>query len=107
MEKRVRLYEIAHARAGDKGEITNISLFPYEEDDYELCRRQVTAEAVRAHFEGIARGPVIRYEVPSLHGFNFVIHATRPGGVSAALEIDTHGKALSYALLEMEILDER
>jgi hypothetical protein len=103
----VRLHEIAHARAGDKGEITNISLFPYEEKDYELLGRYVTADLVRDHFDGIVRGEVVRYDVPSMHGFNFVLYGTRPGGVSAALEIDTHGKALSYGLLEIVIPDER
>ncbi len=107
MTKMVRLHEIAHARAGDKGEITNISLFPYDEADYDLLRTHVTADSVRRHFEGIVRGVVLRYEVPSIHGFNFVLFDTRPGGVSAALELDTHGKALSYGLLEIQIPDER
>lgn len=107
MTATVRLYEIAHARAGDKGEITNISLFPYDEKDYDLLSRYVTADVVRDHFDGIVRGEVVRYDVPLMHGFNFVLYGTRPGGVSAALEVDTHGKALSYGLLEIEIPDER
>lgn len=101
----VRLHEVAHARAGDKGEITNISLFPYDEEHYQHLATHVTAELVARHFGGIVRGDVVRYDVESLRGFNFVLHGTRPGGVSAALELDTHGKALSFALLELEIPD--
>lgn len=103
MIKKVRLHEIAHSRAGDKGDITNVSLFPYEEKHYDLLRMQVTARAVKAHFGELVRGEVVRYEVPSIGGFNFVLHGTRRGGVSSALELDAHGKALSFGLLEMEV----
>ena len=101
--KKARLYEIAHSRAGDKGEITNISLFPYDGKHYDLLREKVTARAVKAHFGELVRGEVVRYEIPSIGGFNFVLHGTRVGGVSSALELDPHGKALSFGLLEMEV----
>ena len=103
MKKRVKLHQIAHARAGDKGESNNICLFPYEESHYELIRKQVTADLVKTHFEGIVGGGVVRYEIPSLHGFNFVLNGVRKGGVSAALDLDVHGKSLSFGLLELEI----
>ncbi|MDQ3578979.1 MAG: hypothetical protein M3443_15590 [Actinomycetota bacterium] len=97
----VQLFEIAHARAGDKGEITNISVFPYRDEDYPRLERDLTAERVRTHFEGIVSGEVTRYLVPGICGLNFVLHGTRPGGVSAALELDPHGKGLSSGLLLM------
>jgi hypothetical protein len=103
MTDRVLLHEIAHARTGDKGEVTNICVFPYDDEDYELLRARLTPEVVKAHFGDVVAGDVVRYEVPSLCGLNFVLHGTRPGGVAAALELDTHGKALSYALLALEI----
>ncbi len=103
MKKRVKLHQIAHARAGDKGESNNICLFPYEEGHYELIRKQITADLVKTHFEGIVSGNVVRYEIPSLHGFNFVLNGVRKGGVSAALDLDVHGKSLSFGLLELEI----
>lgn len=99
----VPLYEIAHARAGDKGEITNICVFPYRDEDYPLLERVLTAERVRIHFEGIVSGGVTRYLVPGVCGLNFVLHGTRPGGVSAALELDPHGKGLSSGLLLMTV----
>jgi len=103
MKQKIKLYELAHARAGDKGEITNIALFPYRDDDYQLLRDQVTAEAVRDHFGGSVKGAVLRYEIESLKGLNFVLYGTRSGGVSSALDLDAHGKSLSFALLELEI----
>jgi hypothetical protein len=101
--RRVKLYELAHARAGDKGEITNISLFPYDDAHHDLLAQQVTAERVAVAFAEVVSGEVVRYDVPGVRGFNFVLHGTRPGGVAAALHLDTHGKALSFALLELEI----
>ncbi len=49
-----KLYEIAHSRSGDKGEMTNISLIPYKEEYYELIRNQITEEAVKKHFREMA-----------------------------------------------------
>lgn len=99
----VPLYEVAHARAGDKGEITNICVFPYRDEDYPLLQRELTAERVQAHFAGIVSGEVTRYLVPGVCGLNFVLNGTRPGGVSAALELDPHGKGLSSGLLLMSL----
>ena len=103
MKKKIKLRRLAHTRAGDKGESNNVCLFPYEEKHYDLIRKTVTAEVVKKHFEGVVSGEVIRYEVPSLHGFNFVLQGVRKGGVSAALDSDVHGKSLSFGLLELEI----
>ena len=100
---RVRLHEIAHARAGDKGEITNISLFPYDARHLAVIEAQVTAEVVAERFAAVVAGEVVRYEAPGVGGFNFVLHGTRPGGVAAALELDAHGKSLAFALLDLEV----
>jgi hypothetical protein len=103
MSRKVKLFELAHARAGDKGTITNICLFPYDEKNYPLLEQQVTAEKVKEFFDDLVAGEVIRYDIPSLKGFNFVLQGTRSGGVSSALNLDVHGKALSFGLLELEI----
>jgi hypothetical protein len=100
---RIKLYEIAHSRAGDKGEVTNISLIPYDEKHYELLKEQITENVVRDHFGELATGKVDRYELEGIGALNFVIYGTRPGGVAAALDFDVHGKSLSWALLEMEV----
>lgn len=98
-----KLYEIAHSRCGDKGEINNISLIPYNPENYELLRDNVSADMVKEHFKGIISGDVVRYEVPNIHALNYVLYGIRPGGVGAALDMDPHGKSLSSALLQLEI----
>ncbi|MBW1698526.1 MAG: hypothetical protein JRH18_10205 [Deltaproteobacteria bacterium] len=99
----MKLHRIAHARAGDKGESNNICLFPYDKCHYELIKRKVTAEVVKEHFRQIVSREVIRYEIPSLHGFNFLLQGVRKDGVSATLDLDSHGKSLAFGLLELEI----
>ena len=102
----MRLHQLAHARAGDKGNISDISVIAYEPGDYEFLREQVTAERVREHFADIARGPVQRYELPRLHALKFVLHDALGGGVTRAVNLDAHGKSLSSCLLEMELPDD-
>lgn len=101
-----KLYHLAHSRAGDKGNTLTLSLIPHRPEDYELLRSQVTAEAVKAHLWAIVDGNVTRYELPNLPALHFVCEQALTGGVTTSLAMDTHGKSLSYALLEMEILVE-
>ena len=101
--KRVQLREIAHSRSGDKGDAVNLSVIPYREEDYELVRREVTAERVRALFKDICRGEIVRYEVPNVSALNFVLENCLGGGVTKSLALDTHGKSYSFLLLSMEI----
>ena len=99
----MKLYDIAHSRAGDKGNISTLSLIPYDENDYEMLCQKVTIESVQKHMKGIISGEIIRYEMPNISSLLFVCQDALAGGVTTSLRIDTHGKALSYALLEMEI----
>lgn len=101
----MKLRAIAHARTGDKGDTSSISLIAYDEADYPRLSRHVTAERVAAHFAGMLRGGVDRYEIPSLGALNFVLHRALGGGVTRSLALDTHGKSLSSALLDIEIPD--
>lgn len=98
-----KLYELAHSRAGDKGNILMLSLIPYQEKDYSLLCKEVTAEKVKQHLKDIVDGEIIRYEVPNIAALQFVCHQALLGGVTTSLGMDTHGKSLSFALLEMEI----
>ena len=99
----MKLYNIAHSRAGDKGNTLTLSLIPYQEADYDLLCNQVTVARVKAHLKDIVAGEIIRYELPNIHSLLFVCQQALMGGVTTSLAMDTHGKALSYALLEMEI----
>ena len=99
----MKLYELAHSRTGDKGNISVISLIPYRAQDYALLKEKVTAQRVKEHFSSLVRGEVTRYELPELPAFNFVLEGALDGGVTRSLRVDRHGKTLGYALLEMEI----
>ena len=98
-----KLYDLAHARAGDKGNTTILSLIAYRAEDFPLLRDRVTPDAVKRHFEGIIKGAVTRHELPSLGALQFVGENALGGGVTTSLCVDAHGKSLSSALLEMEI----
>ena len=98
-----KLHELAHCRAGDKGDTSILSLIAYRAEDYPLLAAQVTVEAVAAHLEGIVLGRIRRYELPALWALQFVCERSLGGGVTTSLALDAHGKSLSYALLEMEI----
>ena len=101
----MKLFECAHSRTGDKGDISNISVIAYDPKDFEHLARHVTAEKVRAHFEGIVKGDVVRYELPSIGALNFVMQSALGGGVTRSLALDPHGKCLASALMAMEIPD--
>jgi hypothetical protein len=99
------LHALAHARTGDKGNISNISVIAYDPGDFAFLCEHVTAERVAAHFAGLVQGRVERYELPGLGALNFVLHDTLGGGVTRSLSLDAHGKSLSSCLLEMELPD--
>lgn len=103
MVKTVPLYKIAHARTGDKGNRSNISVIAYRAEDFELLRKELTEERVKTHFQFRNPSSVKRYELPNLMAFNFVIDDVLEGGVNLSLNLDSHGKSLSYWLLAMEI----
>ncbi|GLB60253.1 AtuA-related protein [Cytobacillus sp. NCCP-133] len=104
--KKVKLIDIAHSRTGDKGNTLNFSLIPYNEKHYHTLADQVTAETVKDHLNHIVKGSITRYNLPNIKAFNFVCEEALLGGVTTSLAIDTHGKSLSSAVLEMEIMIE-
>jgi hypothetical protein len=99
----MKLFDIAHSRAGDKGNTLMLSLIPYNEGDYEMLLSKVTAEKVKDHFKEIVQGEIIRYELSNISSLLFVCYDALSGGVTTSLALDTHGKSLSYALLQMDI----
>jgi len=98
-----KLYELAHSRAGDKGNTSILSVIAYRPADYPLLVERVTVDAVAHHLRGIVHGAIRRYELPQLNALQFVCEQALAGGVTTSLALDAHGKSLSSALLEMEI----
>ncbi len=100
---RVRLFDIAHARSGDKGDTSNIGLIARRPEFYPVLCAQVTAERVKAHFAELCHGPVERYELPNLEALNFLLHKALGGGGTVSLRSDAQGKTYSTALLRLEV----
>ena len=100
---KVMLREIAHSRAGDKSNTSNISVIPYERKYFEIIKRQVTADAVREYFANLCYGSVTRYVLEEMGALNFVLEETLDGGNTRSLRVDGYGKSLSMYMLSMYI----
>lgn len=103
MNTLVPLYRAAHSRTGDKGNRSNLSVIAYRPELFDLLIAQVTEVAVAAHFAYRKPNRVVRYVLPTLGAMNFVLDGVLDGGVNDALNLDSHGKALSYWLLDLPL----
>ena len=99
----VRIYDIAHGRAGDKGNISNISVIAYDAKGWEILRKELTVERVEKAFAHLITGPVTRYELTNLQALNFVLEGALAGGVTRSLAQDAHGKSFSTLMLMIEL----
>jgi hypothetical protein len=97
------LYDLAHARTGDKGNKVNISVIAYRAEDYALLVEQVTEARVAAHFAHRQPTQVTRYLLPNLGAMNLVLDDVLDGGVNDSLNLDMHGKGLSFHLLTLPV----
>jgi hypothetical protein len=99
----VPLWRAAHGRTGDKGNRSNISVIAWHPALFMGIVEQVTTERVATQFAHRRPDHVVRYELPALHALNFVLDEVLDGGVNDALNLDSHGKALSFLLLDLTI----
>ena len=98
---RIQLRDLCGARSGDKGDISDLSLFADDEAAYDALLTEVTAERVKAHFGDLVRGPVERYEARNVLALKFVMHDALGGGAPRSLRADNLGKTFGAALLRM------
>ncbi|MDF2993740.1 MAG: hypothetical protein K0S37_4254 [Microbacterium sp.] len=96
------LGDLAHARAGDKGDTSILVVAPYEPDDYGRVDDALHAERVAAHF-GVDSGNVTIHPVPRLGAFTVVVRDRLDGGVTRSRAADPHGKTLSGHLLDLVV----
>lgn len=99
----VPLYRLAHSRSGDKGDRSNISVIAWRPEFWPLLLEQLTAERVAAQFSARQPSAVQRHLLPQLQAMNFVLDGVLDGGVNDALNLDSHGKTLSYLLLDIPL----
>lgn len=97
-----KLYDLAFGRAGDKGNISNISVIARSSEAYAEIKAKLTAERVKAHFGDMVKGDVVRYEMDNIEALNFVLYDALDGGGTRSLRVDTLGKSLAGALLYMD-----
>ncbi|HEX6704256.1 MAG TPA: hypothetical protein VF169_05800 [Albitalea sp.] len=99
----VPLWRAAHGRTGDKGNRSNISVIAWHPALHPLIAAQITEAVVARCFAHRHPSRVTRHELPTLHAMNFVLDDVLDGGVNDALNLDSHGKALSFLLLELPL----
>jgi hypothetical protein len=101
--KTIALGEIAHARSGDKGNHANIGVVAYTPAGFDFLNRELTAEKVAQFFVGFRVMQVDRFELPKVGALNFVLYNVLDGGASQSLRIDTQGKLLGTAILDLPL----
>jgi hypothetical protein len=100
----VPLVELAWARSGDKGDISNIGVIARRPEYLPWIRRALTPDAVARWFAHLMHGRrVERYELPGLGALNFMLYEALGGGGSASLSSDPLGKSYAQILLEFPV----
>jgi hypothetical protein len=97
------LGDLAHGRSGDKGNHANIAILAYTPQGFAWLRDHLTAEVVQQYFAAMQPSRVERFEAANLLGLNFMLYDILAGGASRSLRIDTQGKTLALALLQMPL----
>jgi hypothetical protein len=99
----IRLGELASARSGDKGNHANVAVFAKSEAAFRWLREQLSERLVASYFEPLGVTRVVRFEAPNVLALNFLLLGALAGGASRSLRIDTQGKTLGLALLELRL----
>jgi len=99
----VPLYRIAHGRTGDKGDRSNISVIAWRPEFWPALVEQVNEAVVTELFATRRPITVQRYLLPHLHAVNVVLDGILDGGVTSALNLDSHGKSLCFLLLDLPV----
>ncbi len=102
-EKQIHLGEIAHARSGDKGAHANIGIIAYHEEGFQYLQQVLTVDRVQDFFQALGATRVVRYPVPKLNAFNFIVEDVLTLGGSRSVRTDAQGKALGQVILELPL----
>lgn len=97
----IRLGDIAHARSGDKGNHANVGVIAYTQAGFDYLGSVLTERKVAEFFLPLRPRSVERFALPGIGAYNFVLKDVLAGGASGSLRIDSQGKTLGLAILEM------
>ncbi len=102
----MRVGDIATGRAGDKGDVLDLTLVACDIPSFAHLKQVLSAETVRDALNRVVPGPVLRYEIPALRALKFVAPEALAGGVYATLRPGLHWqKAAIWLLLDLQIQD--
>ncbi|HYC65287.1 MAG TPA: acyclic terpene utilization AtuA family protein [Reyranellaceae bacterium] len=99
----VPLIALAYGRSGDKGDNANIGIFARKPEYQPILDSEVTEEAVAKYFAHRIQGPVSRWRLPGINGFNFLLRQALGGGGMASIKADPLAKAFAQMLLDMPV----
>jgi hypothetical protein len=94
---------MAYTRSGDKGDISNVGIMAFGPREYQVLRRWVTAERVKAHFGALETGPVYVYELPRIESLQVVMHGALGGGATQTLRFDETGKSMAALMSRLRV----
>lgn len=100
---KIQLKELAFARSGDKGDVSNIGLMAKSKNIYDFLLKTITPERVKEHFKGMIKGGVEIYPVPNIESLEIILRRALGGGATCTLRFDQTGKSMGQALLRMEV----
>jgi len=103
MNPSTTLFDIAYARSGDKGAHVNIGVIAYNKEGFHFIDSLLNEELIKEYFSGLGIVEVEKYPMENLWAINFVLKKALGKGGSSSLRLDSQGKALGQALLEMPI----
>ena len=101
--KKMLLRDLAWARSGDKGDISDLGLMAFNEKNYEILKREITPESIKGFFKDVVKGDVKVYRMDNILAIKVVMHNALGGGATKTLRWDETGKAMATAILRMEV----
>ena len=103
----IRVGDLCVGRAGDKGDVLDLTLVARDDAAYARLESALDAETVRGLLNRVVPGPVRRYELPGLRALKYVLPQALAGGVYASLRPGLHWqKAAIWLLLDLRLDDE-
>nr|GMC84734.1 uncharacterized protein LOC109171624 isoform X2 [Ipomoea batatas] len=118
------LCDIAHSRAGDKGNDLNFSIIPHFPPDIERLKAVITQDWVKEAVSSLLNPTsfptsndierrdkwmsenvkVEIYQVRGIHSLNVAVRNILDGGVNCSRRIDRHGKTISDVILCQHVI---